>query len=183
MRRCFSNLTTWRWKKRTTAAFSTLLSQLNASLTALCSCASPVSVFRRCHAAYITSVAVCIGLGASTPASPWSVSFLGRDHQFSGPHDGWSECGFHVIHIAVSRQGYLEIPSNRCGLLLSRLWISHHAPAVHWRLSWGLQPADSIKLAENLDGCGYNVVVRNGKQGGLEVHRNVSYECAITLFR
>ena len=36
-------------------------------------------------------------------------------------------------------------------------------------------------MAEELDGCGHNVVVRNGKEGRLRVHRNVPYEFAITL--
>ena len=36
-------------------------------------------------------------------------------------------------------------------------------------------------MTEELDGCGHNVVVRNGKEGGLGVHRNVPYEFAITL--
>ena len=31
-------------------------------------------------------------------------------------------------------------------------------------------------MTEELDGCGHNDVVRNGKQGGLRVHRNVPYE-------
>ena len=31
-------------------------------------------------------------------------------------------------------------------------------------------------MADELDGCGQNVVVRNGKEGGLRVHRNVPYE-------
>ena len=68
IRNCFSNSTTWRSKKRTTAALRTLFSQLHAFLTALCSCASLVSVFRRCHAACIASVAVCSS--ASVWASP-----------------------------------------------------------------------------------------------------------------
>ena len=38
-------------------------------------------------------------------------------------------------------------------------------------------------MAEELDGCRHNVVVRTGKEGGLEVHRNVPYEFAITLSR
>ena len=59
MRNCFSNSTTWRSKKRTTAALRTLFSQLHAFLTALRSCTPLVSVFRRCHAACIASVAVC----------------------------------------------------------------------------------------------------------------------------
>ena len=59
MRNFFSNSTTWRSEKRTTAALRTLFSQLHAFLTALRSRASLVSVFRRCHAACIASVAVC----------------------------------------------------------------------------------------------------------------------------
>ena len=46
----------------------TLSSQLHASLTALRSCASLVSIFRRCHAVYIASVAACSS--ASVRASP-----------------------------------------------------------------------------------------------------------------
>ena len=41
----------------------------------------------------------------------------------------------------------------------------------------------SGRMAEELDGCGHNVVVRNGKEGGLRVHRNVPYEFAIMLPR
>ena len=68
IRNCFSNSTTWRSKKRTTAALRTLFSQLHAFPTALRSCASLVSAFRRCHAACIASVAVCSS--ASVWASP-----------------------------------------------------------------------------------------------------------------
>ena len=38
-------------------------------------------------------------------------------------------------------------------------------------------------MTEKLDVCGHNVVVRNGKEGRLRVHRNVPYEFAITLPR
>ena len=38
-------------------------------------------------------------------------------------------------------------------------------------------------MAKELDGCGHNVVVQNGKEGGLGVHGNVPYEFAITLLR
>ena len=31
-------------------------------------------------------------------------------------------------------------------------------------------------MAEELDGCGHNVEVRNRKEGGLGVHRNIPYE-------
>ena len=37
-------------------------------------------------------------------------------------------------------------------------------------------------MAEELDGCGHNVVVRHGKEGGLRVHRNVSYKFVIRFF-
>ena len=32
--------------------------------------------------------------GVFTPTSPWSPSFLGWDHQISGPRDSCGECGF-----------------------------------------------------------------------------------------
>ena len=67
-RNCFSNSKTWRLKKRTTAALRTFFIQLHAFLTALRSCASLVSIFRRCHAACIVSVAACSS--ASVRASP-----------------------------------------------------------------------------------------------------------------
>ena len=38
-------------------------------------------------------------------------------------------------------------------------------------------------MSEELDGCGHNVVVRNRKEGGLGVHRNIPYKFAITLSR
>ena len=63
-----------------------------------------------------------------------------------------------------------------------RSWgVSHQAPTVHWWFIWDPQPAVSSKMAKELDGCGHNVVVRNGKEGGLRVHRNVQYEFAIPL--
>ena len=68
MRNCFSNSTTWRSKKRTTAALHTFFSHLHAFLTAFRSCASLVSIFRRCHAMCIASVAACSS--ASVRASP-----------------------------------------------------------------------------------------------------------------
>ena len=67
-RNCFSNSTTWRSNKRTIAALRTFFSQLHAFLTALRSCAPLVSIFRRCHAACIASVAACSS--ASVRASP-----------------------------------------------------------------------------------------------------------------
>ena len=67
-RNYFFNSTTWRLKKRTTAELRTFFSQLHAFLTALHSCASLVSIFRRYHAACIASVAACSS--ASVRASP-----------------------------------------------------------------------------------------------------------------
>ena len=61
-------LTTWRSKKRTTAAIRTLFSELHVFLTALRRCASLGSIFRRCHARCIASIAVCSS--ASVWASP-----------------------------------------------------------------------------------------------------------------
>ena len=46
-----------------------------------------------------------------------------------------------------------------------------------------LSAAVSGKMAEELDGCRHNVVVRNGEEGGLRGHRNVPYEFSITLPR
>ena len=34
-------------------------------------------------------------------------------------------------------------------------------------------------MPDELDGCGHNIVVRNGKEGGLEMYLNVPYEFAI----
>ena len=67
-RNCFSNSTTGRSKKRTTADLRTFFSQLYAFLTTLRSCASLVSIFRRYHAACIASDAACSS--ASVRASP-----------------------------------------------------------------------------------------------------------------
>ena len=80
----------------------------------------------RCVHRISRSLQLSFRLDVSTPTSPWSL-FLGRDHQFSGPHDGCGECGFHVVHITVSRRVCLERPSNCCGRLLSKLGISHQA--------------------------------------------------------
>ena len=41
----------------------------------------------------------------------------------------------------------------------------------------------SSKIVEELDGWRHSVVVGNGKEGGLKVHRNVPYEFAIMLPR
>ena len=59
MRNCFFSSTTWRSKKRMTAALRTLFSQLHAFLTTLCSCASLALTFSRCHTSCIASVAAC----------------------------------------------------------------------------------------------------------------------------
>ena len=89
----------------------------------------------RCVHRISRSLQLSFRLGVSTPTSSWPPSFLGRDHQFSGPHDGCGKCGFYVVHIAVSRRVCPELPSNCCDHLLSELGTSHQAPKVHWRLS------------------------------------------------
>ena len=73
-------------------------------------------------------------LGVPTPTLPWSPSFPGWCHDFSGSHNDCGECGFHVVHIAVSRQVCPEVPSNSYGHLLSKLKIGHQAPTIHWCL-------------------------------------------------
>ena len=158
MRNWFSNSTTWRSRKRTTAALRTLFSLLHAFLTALRSCA--------CVHRISCSLQSSFRSGVSTPTSPWSPSFLGWDHQFSGPHDGCGECGFHVVHTAASRRVCPEVPSNRCGHLLSKLGISHQVPTVHWWFRCGPQPAVSSKIVEEFDGCGHNVWSEMGRKEG-----------------
>ena len=91
--------------------------------------------YPRCVHRISRSLQLSFSLGVSAPTSPWPPSFLGRDHQFSGPHDGCGECGFCIVHIAVSRWVCPEMPSNCCGHLLSKFGISHQAHRVHWRLS------------------------------------------------
>ena len=103
--------------------------------------------------AHQSQPAVQLHSDVSTPTSPWSPSFLGWDHQFSGPHDGCGKCGFHVIHTAVSRRVFPEVPSNRCGRLLWKLGVSHQSATIYWWFSWGPQPAGSGKMAEELDGA------------------------------
>ena len=68
MRNRFSNSTMWCLKKRMAAALRTLFSQLHACLTALHSCASLLSVFRRCQTTCFASVTTCSS--ASVWASP-----------------------------------------------------------------------------------------------------------------
>ena len=73
----------------------------------------------RCVHRISRSLQLSFRLGVSTPTSS-CPSFLGRDHHFSGPHGGCGECGFYVVHIAVSRRVCPEVSSNRCGHLLSK---------------------------------------------------------------
>ena len=188
MRNCFSNSTTWRSKKTKTNDCCTSHSlqpvtcfpdgRPQLRIPGVCFQALP-----RCVHRISRSLQLSFCLGVSTPTLSWPRSFLVRDHQFGSPHDGCGECGFYVVHITVSRRVCPEVPSNRCGHLLSKLWISHQAPTIHWRLSCDPQPAVSSKMAEELDGCEHNVVVRIGKEGGLGLHRNIPYEFAITLSR
>ena len=123
MRNCFSNPKTWRSKKQTTAALRTLFNQLHAFLVALRSCASRVhfQALPRCVHRISRSLQFSFRSGVSTLTSPWSPSFLGLDHQFSGPHDGCGECGLHVVPTIVSRRVCHKGPSNRLGHLLSKL--------------------------------------------------------------
>ena len=76
MRNCFFNSTTWRSKKRTTAELRTLFSQLHAFLTALRSCASLISTFRRCHAACIAPVSACSSASVYASLPQPRVGFL-----------------------------------------------------------------------------------------------------------
>ena len=72
-----SNSTTWRSKKRTTAALRTLFSQLHSFLTALRSCAPLVPISRRCHAACIGSVAASsLDSGCASPSNLALVFFV-----------------------------------------------------------------------------------------------------------
>ena len=80
-------------------------------------------------------------------------------------HDRRGECGFHAVHTAISWWVCFEVPSNRCGHLLSKMGISYQAPTVDWWLSWGPPSAVSRKIANEHDGGGYNVMVRNEKEG------------------
>ena len=75
----------------------------------------------RCVHRISRSLQLSFGLGVPTPTSPSSPPFLGWDNQFSGPHDGCGECGFHVFRIVVSIRVCPEVPSTRCGHLLSKL--------------------------------------------------------------
>ena len=84
----------------------------------------------RCVHRISCSLQFSFRLGVSS-TSPWPPSFLGWDHQFSGPHDGCGECGFHVVHTAISGRVCPVVPSNRCGLL-SKLGVSHQASTAHW---------------------------------------------------
>ena len=166
MRNCFSNSATWRSKKRTTAALRTLFSQLHAFVTILRSCASLVSILRRCRAVCIASV-----------VTRSSASFQASLPQ---PRPGllrsWSGITNSAVRVmaavnAASKSSTLLSPDGfalRClptAVATScQSWgVSHKAPTIHWWFSWGLQPVVSSKIAEELDSCGHNVVVRNGK--------------------
>ena len=104
--------------------------------------------------------------GVSTPTSPGSPTFLRWDHQFSGPHDDCGECGFHVVHTAFSRRVCLELPPNRCGHLLSKLGVSHQAPAVHWWFSWGLSRRFRAKCSRSLTGADTMLWSEMGRKEG-----------------
>ena len=86
----------------------------------------------RCVHRISRSLQLSFRLGVSTPTSSWPPSFLGG---ITNSAVRMIECGFYVVHIAVSRRICPEMPSNCCGHLLSKLGISHQAPAVHWWLS------------------------------------------------
>ena len=74
--------------------------------------------------------------GVSTHSNLALVSFdLRRDHQFNGPHDGHRECGFHVLHTAISWRVCPVVPSNSCDHLLSKVGTSDQASTVDWWLS------------------------------------------------
>ena len=128
MRKCFSNLTTWRSKKH----FAVIQS-------VTCRPDGPPQVripgvqlqtLPRCVHRISRSLQLSFPLGVSTLTLPWSPSFLGWDRQFSGPHDGCGECGFHVVHVAVYSRVCPEMSYNHCGHLLSNLGISHQAPKI-----------------------------------------------------
>ena len=185
VRNCFSNSTTWRSKKRTIAALYTLFSQLHAFLTALRSCASLAPVFRCCHAACITSVA------ARSSAYVWASPLQPRP----GLLRSWG--GIIAIRMmamtkAASSSSTLLSPGRfalRClptamvtscrswGSLTRRLWSTGG-------LAEALDRRFRAKWLRSLTGADIMfVVVRNGKGGGLGVHRNVPYDFAITLSR
>ena len=128
----------------------------------------------RCVHRISRSLQLSFRLGVSTPTSPWSPSFLGWNHQFSGPHDGCGECGFHVVHTAVSRRVFPKVLSNRCGHVLSELGISHQTRTAtgglavtlnrRFRAKWpmGLTGADTMLWSElgRKEGWGCTVTFR-----------------------
>ncbi|CAN0479191.1 unnamed protein product, partial [Ascophyllum nodosum] len=126
----------WRSKLRTNAALRTLFGRLQFFLAVLRNCKPwcPFPGAAMLRGSHQSQSVAQLPLGVSTPTAFWPRSFLGRDHQFSGPHDGCGECDYYVAHIAVSRRVCPGVPSNRGGYLLSKLGISHQAPTVHWRL-------------------------------------------------
>ena len=114
--------------------------------------------------------------------NPAPVSFTsgGGEYQLIGPRDDRGERGFHAVHTTLSWRVCTERPFNRCGDLLSKLAINHQVPAADWWPSCCPQPAVLAKLADELDGDGHSVVVKNGKKEGLGVQRNVPYEFTIS---
>ena len=122
-------------------------------------------------------------LDVSISTLPLSPSLLGWVHQFSCSHDGRRECDFHAVHSAISSWVCSKVPFNRRGHLLSKMGIGNQAPTIDWWLRWDLQPAGLSKMADALDGGGHNIVVRNGKEGGLGVHRNGQFNFASALSR
>ena len=173
MRNCFFS-STWRSKKGTTVALRTILSQLHACLRALRNCASLLSIFRRCQAACIASVAAC------SSASVWAFPLQPRP----GLLRSWGGITNSTVRImaaadAASTPPILLSPGGfalRCLPAAVTIW--------RLRLTSGLEgdPHSVVlsKVAGELDGSGHNVEIRNGKERGLGAHRNVPYELAIT---
>ena len=104
--------------------------------------------------------------GVSTPTLPRCPSFLGWDRQLSDPHDGCGECGFHVVHIAVSGRVCPELSSNRCGHLLSKLGVSHQAPTVHRWFSGGFNRRFRAKWPRSLTGADTMLWFEMGRKEG-----------------
>ena len=180
MRNCFSNSTTWRLRKRTTAALRILFRQLHAFLAALRSCASLVSVFGCCHAACIASVAACSSAsvwGSPLQPRPGLLLFLGVITNNSA-----------VRMIAATNLASTSFTLLSPGGFALRCLPTAVATSCQ---SWGSVTrhirsgplAVSSKMAKELDGCGNNIVVQNEMEGGLGVHRNVPHEFAIKMSR
>ena len=126
MHSCVSTSMTWRSKNKRLLHFA--LSSASYMLSWRPSEAThplpPVSGAATLRASHQSQPAAQLPFRRLSSNLAWSPLFLGRDHQFSGPHDGCDECGFHVVHTAVSRRGDPEVPCNRCGHLLSKLGFS-----------------------------------------------------------